>query len=97
MPVRQHELATLKRMETHLTYVVDNPTIVSRKINVLLQTYFSREPLSTDMRADTLRILPTCLRLLHVCELSYWESTYYFDHSLSISHFPTHCVFSSHF
>lgn len=76
MPVRQHELATLKRMETHLTYVVNNPTIVSRKVNVLLQTYFSREPLSTDMRADTLRILPTCLRLLHVCETSQWMINY---------------------
>lgn len=66
MPIRQHELVALKRLETHLTYVVENPTPVSRKVNVLLQTYFSRQPISSDMHEDTLRILPTCLRLLHV-------------------------------
>ena len=42
MPIRQHEQQLLKRMENRLTYVVENPTAVSRKVNVLLQSYISR-------------------------------------------------------
>ena len=38
MPIRQHEQQLLKRMENRLTYVVENPTAVSRKVNVLLQS-----------------------------------------------------------
>lgn len=74
MPIRQHEQQLLKRMENRLTYVVENPTAVSRKVNVLLQSYFSRDAVTTDLREDTLRILPTCLRLLHVAMGEEWHA-----------------------
>ncbi len=66
MPIRQHEQLVLTRMEKRLTYVVENATPTARKVNVLLQTYFSREPVPADMRRDTLALLPTAVRLLHV-------------------------------
>lgn len=56
----------LTRIEKRLTYVVESATPTARKVNVLLQTYFSREPVPADMRRDTLVLLPTAVRLLHV-------------------------------
>ena len=53
-------------MEKRLTYVVESATPTARKVNVLLQMYFSREPVPADMRRDTLVLLPTAVRLLHV-------------------------------
>lgn len=53
-------------MEKHLSYVVEKGTLSARKVNILLQAYFSREAISKDMRMDTLGLLPTALRLLHV-------------------------------
>ena len=53
-------------MEKHLSYVVEKSTLSARKVNILLQAYFSRETISHDMRMDTLGLLPTALRLLHV-------------------------------
>lgn len=53
-------------MEKHLSYVVEKGSLSARKVNILLQAFFSREAVSNDMRQDTLRLLPTALRLLHV-------------------------------
>lgn len=53
-------------MEKHLSYVVEKGSLSARKVNILLQAFFSREAVSNDMRMDTLKLLPTALRLLHV-------------------------------
>lgn len=53
-------------MANHLQYVVENSTPVSRKVNVLLQSFFNRDALPSDLRRDTLQLLPTAVRLLHV-------------------------------
>lgn len=53
-------------MANHLQYVVENSTAISRKVNVLLQSYFNRDAVPSDLRRDTLRLLPTAVRLLHV-------------------------------
>lgn len=53
-------------MEKHLSYVVEKGTLAARKVNILLQAYFSRERVTNDMHTDTLQLLPTALRLLHV-------------------------------
>lgn len=66
IPVRQHEQLQLSRMEKHLSYVVEKGTLAARKVNILLQAYFSRERVTNDMHTDTLQLLPTALRLLHV-------------------------------
>ena len=60
MPIRQHEQQLLKRMENRLTYVVENPTAVSRKVNVLLQSYFSRDAVTTDLRCASFRRVCVC-------------------------------------
>lgn len=36
-------------MEKRLTYVLENATLTARKVNVLLQTHFSREPVPADL------------------------------------------------
>lgn len=53
-------------MANHLQYVVENSTPISRKVNVLLQSFFNRDALPSDLRRDTLQLLPTAVRLLHV-------------------------------
>lgn len=64
--MRQHEQLQLSRMEKHLSYVVEKGTLAARKVNILLQAFFSRERVTNDMHTDTLQLLPTALRLLHV-------------------------------
>ena len=66
MPIRQHEQLLLDRMEKRLAYVVENATPVARKVNVLLQTHFSRDAVPADLHRDTVAVLPTAVRLLHV-------------------------------
>ena len=53
-------------MEKRLTYVLENATLTARKVNVLLQTHFSRETVPADRHRDVLEVLPTAVRLLHV-------------------------------
>ena len=53
----------MKKVPMPIRETVENPCA---KVNVLLQTYFSREPVPADMRRDTLALLPTAVRLLHV-------------------------------
>ncbi|KAK8828047.1 U5 small nuclear ribonucleoprotein helicase [Blastocystis sp. ATCC 50177/Nand II] len=76
LPIRQHEQLLLERMEKRLTYVLENATLTARKVNVLLQTHFSREPVPADLHRDALEVLPTAVRLLHgmvnVCSSSMW-------------------------
>ena len=66
MPLRQHESLLLQRMGNHLQYVVENPTAIAQKVNVLLQSYFNRDSVPADLHRDTMWILPRAVRLLHV-------------------------------
>ena len=55
------------------------------KVNILLQAYFSRETVTNDMRMDTLALLPTALRLLHVGYSIVQSLSHSFIHSFSHS------------
>ena len=85
-------------MEKHLSYVVEKTSLAAYKVNILLQAYFSRETVTNDMRMDTLALLPTALRLLHVGYSIVQSFTHYLTHSFihSFIHSLSHYLLKTH-
>ena len=66
LPVRQHEEPVLRRLAMHLPVKVSSTDFKDPhvKANVLLQCFFSRTPLASDLRADQAAVLADTRKLL---------------------------------
>ena len=79
IPIRKNENYTLTKISKHLRLTVagndnsndsnnhrnSNHSMISNKVNVLLQCHFERQELSTDISADLKIVLKYCVKLLH--------------------------------
>jgi len=67
LPVRHKEAGVLNRMAGHLPVKIESPKFnePSAKVNVLLQSHFSRTELKPDLRLDQQEILKQILKLLY--------------------------------
>jgi pre-mRNA-splicing helicase BRR2 len=66
VPVRHREPAVLRRLAAHLPNSLEKPNYLEAhtKVNILLQSHFSRTPLSADMKSDMTLILENAIRLI---------------------------------
>ncbi|KAF2071489.1 hypothetical protein CYY_007184, partial [Polysphondylium violaceum] len=66
IPIRHREEQVLAKMAAHLPLKIDNPnfSLVSTKVNILLQCHFSRKPISADLYQDQKIVLENATRLL---------------------------------
>eukprot|EP01132_Coremiostelium_polycephalum_P002462 gene2462-3044_t len=66
LPIRHREEQILQKMAAHLPLKIEKTDYseVSTKVNVLLQSYFSRKPISADLHQDQKFILENATRLL---------------------------------
>ncbi|KAK8792756.1 hypothetical protein WA158_004920 [Blastocystis sp. Blastoise] len=62
--IRHNEQDTIRQDIRSLPYPVENKTLTGQKVNLLLQNYFSRKLMSSDMKLDTEGVLSVSLRLL---------------------------------
>ncbi|KYQ90995.1 DEAD/DEAH box helicase [Tieghemostelium lacteum] len=66
IPIRHREEQMIQKMAAHLPLKIDAPNYaeVNTKVNVLLQAFFSRSPISADLYLDQKFILEQSTRLL---------------------------------
>jgi len=66
IPIRHGEEQALRKIGNHLPLKIEkaNYTTSLTKVNVLLQTHFSRKPISADLTADQSMVLEHSIRLL---------------------------------
>lgn len=79
LPVRHHEDVVLRQLSSRLPQKLAakaNFTSPHVKANLLLQAHLSRVTLSTELQADTDRLLVTTIRLIQVCTLRHLGLAY---------------------
>jgi len=66
IPIRQNEDLMLQRLARHMPLEIPKPNYLSSKTkaNILLQTHFSRHPVSQEIKADRDKLVSQCIPLV---------------------------------